>query len=232
MKKVLISLSLLLSLGFTASAALPEEGVYLDKDGSPITEEQMVPPSVKSAKMLPQSAAVHDALSQLPHSAATVLILSINEDGAVTHEEVSESSSSLILDQYAASSAESWTFRPARRGEKAVPFTVRIPVRFVSAMISVPPAPEKQVMADMTDKEQQAAERSGHHTFSVKLSIDGEGKMTAPPEVQKEGLTLSDSDFKILSRYIERSLRQWTFSPARNPDDEAIEAETVISITV
>lgn len=154
------------------------------------------------------------------------------KNGAVTHEEVSESSSSLILHQYAASSAESWTFRPARRGEKAVPFTVRIPVRFVSAMISVPPAPEKQVMADMTDKEQQAAERSGHPTFSVKLSIDGEGKMTAPPKVQKEGLTLSDSDFKILSRYIERSLRQWTFSPARNPDDEAIEAETAISITV
>ena len=49
MKKILISLSLLLTLGLTASAALPKEGVYLDKEGSPITEEQMVPPSVKSA---------------------------------------------------------------------------------------------------------------------------------------------------------------------------------------
>lgn len=94
MKKILISLSLLLTLGLTASAALPKEGVYLDKEGSPITEEQMVPPSVKSTPMLPQSAAVHEALSQLPHAASTVLILSIDEDGAVTHEEIAESSSS------------------------------------------------------------------------------------------------------------------------------------------
>lgn len=98
MKKILISLSLLLTLGLTASAALPKEGVYLDKEGSPITEEQMVPPSVKSAPMLPQSAAVHEALSQLPHAASTVLLLAIDEDGAVTHEEIAESSSSLVLD--------------------------------------------------------------------------------------------------------------------------------------
>lgn len=232
MKKFLISLSLLLSFGFTASAALPEEGVYLDKDGSPITEDQMVPPSVKSAKMLPQTKAVHEALTQLPHDASTVLLLSINEDGAVTHEEVAESSSSLILDQYAASSAEAWTFHPARRSDKTIPFTVRIPVRFVSALVSTPPAPEKQVMADMTEKEEQAAEKAGRPSFAVNLSIDREGKMSAPPEIQKDGAALSDSDFKILSRYIERSLRQWTFSPARNPDGEAIEAETIISITV
>lgn len=232
MKKILISLSLLLTLGFTASAAIPREGVYLDKEGSPITEEQMVPPSVKSAPMLPQSAAVHEALSQLPHAASTVLILSIDEDGAVTHEEIAESSSSLILDQYAAGSAKSWTFHPARRGDEDIPLTVRIPVHFTSALVSVPPAPEKQVMADMKEKEEQAAEKSGHPSFTVKLSIDRNGKMSAPPVIEKEGTGLSDADFKILSSYIERSLRQWTFAPARNPDGEAIDAETAISITV
>ena len=221
MKKILISLSLLLTLGLTASAALPKEGVYLDKEGSPITEEQMVPPSVKSVPMLPQSAAVHEALSQLPHAASTV-----------THEEIAESSSSLILDQYAAGSAKSWTFHPARRGDKDIPLTVRIPVRFTSALVSVPPAPEKQVMADMKEKEEQAAERSGHPSFTVKLSIDRNGKMSAPPVIEKEGPALSGEDFKILSSYIERSLRQWTFAPARNPDGEAIDAETAISITV
>lgn len=232
MKKILISLSLLLTLGFTASAAIPREGVYLDKEGSPITEKQMVPPSVKSAPMLPQSAAVHEALSQLPHAASTVLILSIDEDGVVTHEEIAESSSSLILDQYAAGSAKSWTFHPARRGDKDIPLTVRIPVRFTSALVSVPPAPEKQIMADMKEKEEQAAERSGHPSFTVKLSIDRNGKMSAPPVIEREGPALSGEDFKILSSYIERSLRQWTFAPARNPDGEAINAETVISITV
>lgn len=231
-EKILISLSLLLTLGLTASAAIPKEGVYLDKEGSPITEEQMVPPSVKSAPMLPQSAAVHEALSQLPHAASTVLILSIDEDGAVTHEEIAESSSSLILDQYAAGSAKSWTFHPARRGDKDIPLTVRIPVRFMSALVSVPPAPEKQVMADMKEKEEQAAERAGHPSFTVKLSIDRNGKMSAPPVIEKEGTGLSDADFKILSSYIERSLRQWTFAPARNPDGEAIDAETAISITL
>lgn len=232
MKKILISLSLLLTLGFTASAAIPREGVYLDKEGSPITEKQMVPPSVKSAPMLPQSAAVHEALSQLPHAASTVLILSIDEDGVVTHEEIAESSSSLILDQYAAGSAKSWTFHPARRGDKDIPLTVRIPVRFTSALVSVPPAPEKQIMADMKEKEEQAAERSGHPSFTVKLSIDRNGKMSAPPVIEKEGPALSGEDFKILSSYIERSLRQWTFAPARNPDGEAIDAETTISITL
>lgn len=56
--------------------------------------------------------------------------------------------------------------------------------------------------------------------------------MSAPPVIEKEGAGLSDADFKILSSYIERSLRQWTFAPARNPDGEAIDAETAISITV
>ena len=131
-----------------------------------------------------------------------------------------------------ASSAASWTFRPARRGDKDIPLTVRIPVRFMSAMVSVPPAPEKQVMADMKEKEEQAAERSGHPSFTVKLFIDRNGKMSAPPVIEKEGPSLSGEDFKILSSYIERSLRQWTFAPARNPDGEAIDAETAISITV
>lgn len=232
MKKILISLSLplLLSLGISASAALPKEGIYLDKDGSPVTEEQMVPPSLKSAKMLPQTQAVHDALFTLPHSVSTVLLLSINEDGAVTHEEVAESSSSIVLDQYAASSAESWSFRPARRGDKAVPFTVRIPVRFTSSMTAVPPQPLSQVMSDMTEKERTAAEEAGHPSLSVRISIDQNGKMDKAPEVIKEGTSLSDENFKILSRYIERSLRQWTFSPARNPDGENIAAETTLSL--
>ena len=66
----------------------------------------------------------------------------------------------------------------------------------------------------------------------MKLSIDRNGKMSAPPVIEKEGTDLSDADFKILSSYIERSLRQWTFAPARNPDGEAIDAETAISITL
>lgn len=234
MKKVLIALSLpfLLSFGISVSAALPQEGVYLNKDGSPVTEDQKTAPSIKSAKMLPQSQAVHDALASLPHSSSTVLLLTINEDGTVTHEEITQSSSSIILDQYAASSAESWTFRPAALAGRAIASTVTIPVRFVSALVAIPATPSNQIMKDMNEKQNAAALSAGHPVIPVKVHISAAGKMEGKPSAQKEGLSLSEENYKILSSYVEDCVRGWTFTAAQNPDGEPIESDLVIPVQV
>ena len=48
MKKLILTSLLTLALAASASAAVPSGGVYLDKDGTPLTEAQQVPPSLRS----------------------------------------------------------------------------------------------------------------------------------------------------------------------------------------
>lgn len=234
MKKLIASLAILLAFGTTALAApLPKEGTYLNKDGSLVTAEQEQPPQLIKAKMLPEDANVHEALKMLPHSAATVLKLTINEDGAVTHTELLESSTSLILDQYAASSVEGWSFKPAMRGEKAVVSNAAVPIRFVSSMVAVPAAPVSPVMKDMNDEVRDAAERNNHPVIQVKVFITNEGKMDGKPEsVKPEAGTMSSADFKILGKYAEDCVKKWTFTPAQNPDGESIGADTLLDVTL
>lgn len=232
MKKIILSLALLLALGTPSMAAgLPGDGVYLNKDGTPVTASQEKPPSLSSSKMLPQTQAVHDALTTLPHTAATVLQITINEDGAVTHAEVLQSSSSLILDQYAAESVEAWRFKPAMRGDRAVTSTASVPVRFISNMVSQPTAPKDSSLKDMNETVRSAAERNGHPTISVKASITADGKLDGKPAALKEeNSSISAADFKILASYAEDCVRRWTFTPALNPDGEAIPSEAVFSV--
>ena len=61
MKKLILTSLLTLALAASASAAVPSGGVYLDKDGTPLTEAQQVPPSLRSHKMAPQNAAIQEA---------------------------------------------------------------------------------------------------------------------------------------------------------------------------
>ena len=114
-------------------------GDWLDLADGPEPIDDITPPPAAAA----DAARLQRALDALPPTTRAVLWLYHAE--GYTHEEIAESSSSLVLDQYAASSAASWTFRPARRGDKDIPLTVRIPVRFMSAMVSVPPAPSLTV---------------------------------------------------------------------------------------
>jgi TonB family protein len=232
MKKIILSLSLLLALGnLSMAASLPENGVYLNKDGTPVTAAEEIPPSLTSAKMLPQTKDVHDALLTLPHSSATVLRITINEDGAVTHAEEEQSSTSLILDQYAASCVESWRFKPAMRGDRAVISTAAVPVRFISNMVSQPAAPKEAVMKDMNESVHQAAERNGHPLISVKAFIKADGKMDGrPTAVKEETSSIPAGDYKILAAYAEDCVRHWTFTPALNPDGEAIASEAIFPV--
>lgn len=50
---------------------------------------------------------IYGTLLNLPHSTATLLQMTINEDGVAVHTEVVQNSSFLILDQYASSSSGS-----------------------------------------------------------------------------------------------------------------------------
>ena len=137
MKKLILTSLLTLALAASASAAVPSGGVYLDKDGTPLTEAQQVPPSLRSHKMAPQNAAIQEAMAALPHSTSTLIALTVTEDGTAANASVAQSSGSIILDQYAIDSVNLWQFRPAKRGDRSVSTSVTIPLRFISTMISV-----------------------------------------------------------------------------------------------
>jgi TonB family protein len=229
MKKIILASLLALSLSATASAALPTEGVYLGKDGTPLTAEQQVPPSLKTYKLPPQNAAVSQALAALPHSTATLVKFSVNEDGAVVNPTVMESSGSVILDQYATETVELWQFKPAKRGDRAVSAEVSVPLRFVSTMVAVPAHANSEVLKDMPDNVSEISERNGHPVLQVKVYVDAEGTLDGRPEVlPAEGI--SSADFKVLVRYVEASVKSWDFTPALNPDNEPIGADTVLEI--
>ncbi len=229
MKKIWLALSLSLALCASASAAVPQEGYYVGKDGAPLTQEQQTPPAVKSAKMAPQSQAVHEAMASLPHSTSTMMRLTVTEDGNAANPEVIQSSGSIILDQYAMESVNSWTFKPAKLGEKAVSMTVSVPIRFISTMVSVPAAPTAQPMKTMSDDVQSIAEKENHPVMEVKVYINAGGALEGKPEAQKpEGMNASD--FKVLSKYVENCVKSWTFTPAQNPDGEAIGSDVMVTV--
>ncbi len=231
MKKFILTSLLALALSATASAALPSGGVYVGKDGTPLTEEQQTPPSLKSSKMAPQSQAISEALASLPHNATCLLQLTINEDGSAVKPVVAESSGSIILDQYAMDSVELWQFKPARRGDRAVSTEAAIPIRFTSSMVAVPAHATSEVLKDMSEEVSAAAARNQHPTLQVKVYVNADGTWDGKPEV----LPMKDmpsSDFKLLSKYVESSVKTWTFAPAANPDGDSIGSEVVIPITL
>ena len=229
MKKLILTSLLTLALAASASAAVPSGGVYLDKDGTPLTEAQQVPPSLRSHKMAPQNAAIQEAMAALPHSTSTLIALTVTEDGTAANASVAQSSGSIILDQYAIDSVNLWQFRPAKRGDRSVSTSVTIPLRFISTMISVPAAPASQVLKDMSDEVREAAERNRHPVLTVKVYIKSDGTMDGAPEVLKDE-TLPTADFKILSKYVVSSVKSWTFTPARNPSGDAIGSAILISV--
>lgn len=231
MKKLILTSLLTLALAASASAAVPASGVYLDKDGTPLTEAQQVPPSLKSHKMAPQNAAIQEAMSQLPHSTSTLIALTVTEDGTAANASVAESSGSIILDQYAIDSVNLWQFRPAKRGDRSVATSVTIPLRFISTMVSVPAAPASQVLKDMSDEVREAAERNDHPVLTVKVYVKSDGTMDGAPEVMKNE-QISGADFKTLSKYVTASVKTWTFTPAQNPDGETIGSEVLIPVQV
>ena len=229
MKKLWLTVAISFLLGTSASATLPPEGYYLGKDGAPLTEDAQTPPAVKSAKMAPQTKAVQESMAILPHSATTLIRLTITEDGTVLNPEVIQSSGSIILDQYAMESVNSWSFRPAKRGEKAIPMMVSVPIRFISTMITTPAMATVKILKDMPSEVKDAAERNHHPSLSIKLYINSTGKPEGKPEVERSDI-LTPADYKILSKYVENCIKNWTFTAAKNPDGESIGSLATISV--
>ncbi len=231
MKKFILTTLLAFALSASASAALPADGVYVGKDGTPLTEEQQTPPSYKSSKMAPQTKAFHEALASLPHNTFAQVQFTINEDGAPVNPRISQSSGSLVLDQYALDSVELWQFKPARRGDRAVSSEAEVPVAFTSSMVATPARAASSILKDMSEEVSAAAERNHHPTLLVKVSINADGTWDRKPEVLPQQ-DMAASDFKILAKYVESSVKDWTFAPALNPDGTAILSEAVIPVTL
>ena len=160
-----------------------------------------------------------------------LIMLTITEDGNATNISVMSSSGSVILDQYAVDSVEHWQFQPAKRGEKAVSSSTQAPILFISTMVSVPAAPASQVLKDMSDEVYEAAVRNRHPVLTVKVYVTSDGTMDGAPEVVKDE-QVSSADFKTLSKYVAASVKSWTFTPAQNPDGEAIGSEVLIPVQV
>lgn len=231
MKKLLASLAILLALHGPAMAALiSENGTYLNKDGSLVTEEQVRPPEIMGNALLPMNKMVLNALKELPHKVTTVLEFTVDEDGAVSHVKVRQSSGSLVLDRYAADSVETWSFIPARINGRTITSTAQQPINFQSAREEIPASPVNQEMKPMSDEVREAAERNHHPAIRVEVFLSAEGKQEKKPSAIRTDASMSYKDWKILASYAEDCVKKWTFTPARNPDGETIGADTVVDV--
>ncbi len=230
MKKLLIAFSAALAFGFgMADAAVPQGGYFLDKDGVPLTEAQKTPPSVKKSAMAPLSGDVLVAMESLPYSSSAIILVTVNEDGFPENPVVSQSSGSVILDAYAAESVKDWIFNPSMLGEKAVSSQVSVPVRFMSMKIVTSATPLNQPMKETSDAVRGAAAKNNHPVIYVSVYIRADGTLEGPPKAV-ENTNLSKSDFKILAKYAEDCVKDWTFSPALNPEGDPIPEETEIPV--
>lgn len=230
MKKLLIALTAVLAFGSgVADAAVPEGGYFLDKNGVPLTKEQSTPPKLKTHPTPPMSRLVYNAVKALPHSSSTIILLTVNEDGFPVGPAVTQSAGSVILDEYAVNSVKNWTFVPAKMGDKTISHYVAVPVRFVSLMVATPSAIKNQPMKTPSAAEKEAAERNHHPLMHVSVHIESDGTIKEAP-VALENEQLNEEDFKLLARYAEKCVRDWTFTPAVNPDGEIIPEDTVLAV--
>lgn len=222
MKKLIsLAVACLLLSGTAGAASLPSGGYLLDKDGVPITAEQMTPPSIRQAKMAPQSQAVHDAMAALPGDSNTVITLTVTSDGTPKDALVTQSSGSIILDEYAMQCVNTWQFKPAEAKDKALDARVSIPVHFVSMKIVTPAQPVSMPMKKTNDKIDEAIERNKGQTIPVSIYVNADGKTDGDGSAEKPE-TMRGSDFKILKSYAEDSVKNWKFSPSLNPDGKTI----------
>lgn len=231
MKKIIFAMAA--SLLFSASsmaADIPDGGYFLSKDGVPLTEEQMSPPQIRSNPMRPMSRDVMAAMAELPHSINTVVKLAVTEDGYPAELTVEQSSTSVVLDQYAVNSVSDWTFKPSKLGEKSVKAYVTVPVHFVSMKVATPATAVSKDMAKASPKEQAVLDRL-YPLLRVTVYVTSAGKSDGKPVIEAASM-MEKEDLDILSSYVERSIPNWTFTPAQNPDGEAISQEIIVSLSL
>ncbi|MDY6084040.1 MAG: TonB family protein [Dialister sp.] len=230
MKKILsLVIASLLFIGPAGAADLPRGGYLLNKDGVPITEEQMTPPAIRQAKMASQSQAVHDAMAALPSDTNTVITLTVTSDGMPRDAAVTQSSGSIVLDEYAMQCVYAWQFKPAEAGGKVMDVQAAIPVHFVSMKIETPASPVSMPIKKANEKIKDALSRNQGLSVPVSIYVNAEGKPEGTGFAAKpEGMT--DEDFKILKTYAEESVKGWTFSPSLNPDGKAIGGTVTVTV--
>lgn len=229
MKKIifLLSTALLLSAS-VAQADIPQSGYFLSKDGVPLTEEQITAPSIRSNPMKPISTNELQAMMALPQSVNTLIELTVTEDGYPTDVLVKQSSGSIVLDQYAINSVNDWTFSPSKLGDKSVKAKVSVPVHFVSMKVVTPATIVKKELATPSKEEKQLIDRS-HPVLQLTLSISDKGFVNGIAGI-KPTTNLSAGDMAILKKYMEKSIKSWTFTPAKNPEGIAISDEITVTV--
>lgn len=233
-KIISLTLALLLGLSGESFAAVPEGGVYLNKDGTPVAEKDQQPPALVSNPMAPMTAAVQNAMALLPHSGAAVIQFTVNEYGQPEDASVAQSSGSVILDDYAVTSVEGWKFKSAKRGSQNVAAAVSVPVRFISTMVAVPATATNQPMKDVpANVSALLSGAEGGLDVPVTVHLSNEGKLEGDPEPALwEGTTLSQEAQKTIQSYAASCVKDWTFTPAKNPDGESIRSDMTIVVHV
>lgn len=218
----------------SVSAAVPAGGMYLNRDGTPVTEEQMTPVRPTATPMPPQSEAVLSAMAALPHSSSALVHFTVTEDGAAKDATIAASSGSIVLDEYAVTAVSGWRFSPAKWDGRPASTEVNVPIRFISTMVSVPAAPTSSPMKELPKSAAEiVSSHEGGIDVPVAVSVKADGTLDGTPKTAPwDNETLTDAEKKTLGRYAENAVKGWTFSPAENPDGEAIASDVVVIVHV
>lgn len=227
--KILLLALALLAGGGSSYAAIPAEGVYLNKDGTPAAAEEAVPVRLVKGGMAPMTEAVLSAMAALPHNQAALVAFTVDEDGRVRDPSIAATSGSVVLDEYAMTSVSGWSFSPARRGDKVISSPVQVPVRFTSSKVAVPAAPKGTPMKDMPEELAHflASIPSGID-LSIQFHIDSSGKQEGKSEITRPaGWGYTDKEWNALRQYAADTVKDWTFTAARNPDADPCRSDLI-----
>lgn len=227
--KIFLLTLALLAAGGPSYAAIPAEGVYLNKDGTPAAAEEAVPVRLVKGGMAPMTEAVLSAMAALPHNEAALVAFTVDEDGRVRDATIAATSGSVVLDEYAMTSVSAWSFSPARRGDKVISSSVQVPVRFTSSKVAVPAVPKDPSLKEAPEDLASflAAIPSGID-LSVQFHIDRSGRQEGKAEITKPaGWGYTDKEWNALRQYAADTVKDWTFTAAQNPDGDPIRSDLI-----
>ena len=183
-----------------------------------VSETAVSAPIILSAPAREKGRDISEACAKLPHTAAAVIQFTVKADGTVSQASVRSGTGYAVLDTYALRSVQDWTFTPASSGGHPMDAMVRVPFRFQSMKQEKPPVPKSAPMAAVTIPVKMALADYPDGT-DVKVSV----YVTAEGDPQE--ITADPAADAVLGAYASECVAQWKFTPAMNPDGEAIPSE-------
>lgn len=244
-KTILTALSLSFLLGmagnvdYASAAALPKEGTYLNKDGTLPSEEEKTPLQVLSMDLEYDSPDIEKELQNLPHSVTAIVRLTVDRDGFPADSTITKSTGDPVLDDFILKGVLNWRFIPAKVGNTPIASQAQAPITFISLKVNTPAyATEKPMRLDASEALEEISNFSSRFPSGIDVPIHVrilDSGLTDPDWDDFstwDNSSLTPKEKRILLKYAAKSILDWKFVPAKNPDGQDIPSDQIVVVHV